>query len=284
MQALWILGGVAIISIIIVTVTIWTKKAKWQQHNKALTSIKQLKSVTSLLQKHRGICAAYLQDNTQSPTAISDLVKQISPLVTNLNYTSMINQQDRWKRFTEHWERLSKSATNLSLENSFLQHTDMVSNLLYLLEDIAEQQHFNKNTFESLPNISLLWRELPFSAEYIGQSRAMGVAVAASGLSTQVDKVKLGYLQTKITELSTQVFLHFKNHGNHTSEQTQLIKFATEACKRLIDVLEQEFLHCAEVKIASQQYFTIASESMDAINRLLDYELQQVEQHLKQSY
>lgn len=256
-------------------------KRQWQQHKRILTKVKKIKLLISLLQKHRGKNAAYIKGDSQAKQVLTGIHIQLKPLIEELNTEPLIYTQERWLSFSDHWPRLASSAGKLSLENSYLQHTDMIANLLYLLEDIAEHEHFNKNTFESLPNISLLWRELPFTVEYIGQSRAMGVVIAATGLSTQVDKVKLGYLEKKITELSSAVLLQFKSKGSHSQEQSQLLLQASKECKKLTSTIKIEFINKADVDMDPDAFFNIASNSMDAINRLLDYELKKVEQYLE---
>jgi hypothetical protein len=275
--------GIALI-VIIVTSILWRQKQHWLQSKTVMQYIIGLKSLIVLLQKHRGMCASYLQGEKKSLKIVNSLEGQISPIVERLRDSKIITQQERWLGFADHWLRLKKHATQLSVESSFKQHTDLINNLLFLLEDIAEKQGFNKSKHSQLPNISLLWRELPFTAEYIGQSRALGMAITTAGVCTQVDKVKLGYLDTKIAELSTHVFKQFKNYGQHTAQQTQFIQLATNKCNELTSLIKNELLAVTTVNISPEQYFKAATESIDAINRLLDSELQGLSEHLKKQY
>lgn len=283
MTLVWIILGTALI-LTSVTIVLWRQKQHWIQCKTVMQHIIQLKSLIVLVQKHRGMSASFLQGEKKSLEVIRQLEGQISPIIERLNSPEIIQQQERWQGFTDHWQRLKKHATQLSVENSFNQHTDLITNLLYLLEDIAEKQGFNKSKLTLLPNISLLWRELPFTAEYIGQSRALGMAITTAGVCTQVDKVKLGYLDTKITQLSAHVFKQFKNHGLHTSQQTQFINLAASNCSQLTNLIRNELLAVTTVNISPEQYFTAATQSIDAINRLLDSELQMLSEHLKNQY
>jgi hypothetical protein len=283
MTILWIFTGIALV-VTIVSSIMWRQKQYWLQCKAVMQHIIQLKSLIILVQKHRGMCASFLQGEKKSLEVIRQLEGQISPIIERLNRPEIINKQERWQGFTDHWQRLKKHATQLSVDGSFKQHTDLITNLLYLFEDIAEKQGFNKSKLTQVPNISLLWRELPFTAEYIGQSRALGMAITTAGVCTQVDKVKLGYLDTKITELSAHVFKQFKNHGLHTPQQTQFIQLAASYCNQLTKLIRNELLAVTTVTISPEQYFTTATESIDAINRLLDSELQALSEHLKKQY
>jgi hypothetical protein len=244
----------------------------------------QLKSLIVLVQKHRGMSASFLQGEKKSFDVLRHIEGQTTPIIERLDQSEIISQQERWQGFVDHWQRLKKHATQLSVDSSFKQHTDLITNLLYLLEDIAEKQGFNKSKLTQVPNISLLWRELPFTAEYIGQSRALGMAITTVGICTQVDKVKLGYLETKITELSSHVFKQFKSYGLHTHQQTECIQMAANYCDRLSSVIRNELLAVTTVNISPEQFFNTATESIDAINRLLDSELQVLSEHLKNQY
>jgi hypothetical protein len=275
MTAISIISALFIIIVIIITIN-WRQKKSWQLYSTSLPNIILLKSLITLLQKHRGMCASYLQGDQDSLKVIKRLSTKITPLVEQLNNTKMVNQHQRWLGFIDHWQRLKNHAIKLSVEKSFEQHTDLVGNLLYLLEDTAEQQGLTKSTFIHIPHISMLWRELPFTAEYIGQSRALGMAVTTAGIATQVDKVKLGYLETKISQLAKDVFQQIQENSSGKSEQQQFIKLASQACIKFTNIINQELLTEKGVTISANDYFAAATWSMDAIHRLLDSELQEL--------
>lgn len=264
-----------LIAVIVVTIT-WNQKKHWQQHSASLPNIILLKSLITLLQKHRGMCASYLQGNQESLEVIKTLSTKIAPMVKQLNSTNMINTHLRWLGFTDHWQRLKKHVLKLSVDKSFTQHTELIINLLYLLEDTAEQQQLDKSTFKHIPHVSLLWRELPFTAEYIGQSRALGMAVTTAGFATQVDKVKLGYLETKISQLAKNVFQQIQENATGKTEQQHFIQLASQACQKFTDIIQKELLNSTTVTIQPSDYFAAATQSMEAIHRLLDSELQEL--------
>lgn len=281
METIIIAVIVAVISLLIVFYIIWTKKQKWLDQQAALEQLFKLKKIIAMTQKHRGLCASYIQGKKEVEGELSNINTAIQPIIGQLNIQDIISQQERWIGYQDHWSRLSKQATQLNLVESFEQHTNLISNLLYLFEDLAEQQHFNQKSYPNNPNIDMLWKTLPFAAEYIGQSRAIGVAIVAKKVSTQVDKVKLGYLETKISQLTESVFTHFSVNQPPSSVMVNLAK---ESCQYFTALLHTELLEVNTVKITSEQYFEAASQAMDAINRLLDSELQTLKCQVKESY
>lgn len=272
------------IIVLIVTLITLKKNRDRQQYNATLPKIIQLRSLITLLQKHRGMCASFLQGDQTSLTVIKTISSKIPHSIEQLDNSPIINQNARWLGFKDHWKRLKDNGITLSLEKSIEQHTDLVTNLLYLLEDIAEQQGLDKTAFEHIPHISLLWRELPFTAEYIGQSRILGTAIISAGLATPDDKVKLGDLETQISQLVKDVFQQIQSNGPVKPEQQQFIQLAIEACQTFTNIIRKELLSNREITIKPSDYFKVATRSIDAIHRLLDSELQGLSVFFKSRY
>lgn len=261
-----------------IALTSWQRKNRWKQFTATLPFIIQLKSLIALLQRHRAMCATYLQGDAESLKTVNNLGSKITTLNAQLGDSASINEHQRWLGYVDHWQRLKTHATQLTVAKSFEQHVDLIANLLYLLEDMAEKQAFDKTTFEHIPHITLLWRELPLTVEYIGQSRAIGMAVTTAGNVTQVDKVKLGYLETKITQLTKDVLQQVKPSD---SQNNQFINLASEACQSFTAIIRNELLAKEQVTITPSDYFNAATKAMDSIHRLLDKELEDLQQFLK---
>jgi hypothetical protein len=275
---------VAIATILIVIQISRSNKNKRATKLNALELLLALRSLIAFTQKHRGMCASYAQGTQSALLEIKHIKRTIEPLIRDLKQQPIICTQERWIGYEDHWGRLSEQATQLSLNDSFEQHTSLIANLLYLFEDIAEQQKFNKETIKDCPNIDLLWQDLPFASEYIGQSRAVGVAIVAKGVCTQVDKVKLGYLETKISQLSHNVFKQLESNQFTQSDQINMLNAAKDLCQSFTALIRSDLLSVSQVTISTATYFEAASLAMDAINRILDAELQVLKEKVIQSF
>ena len=87
----------------------------------------------------------------------------------------------------------------MSVANSFEQHTNIIANLLLLFENIAYIEEFNQKKFSKLPNLSMLWRELPILIEHMGQVQVIAVGVIKEGTCSKLDKLKLHTLLKEMT-------------------------------------------------------------------------------------
>ena len=94
---------------------------------------------------------------------------------------------------------------------------------------------------------------------------------ATKGVSTQIDKVKLGYLCEKINLMSETVFGKL-NQVASVSESSQLQQ-AKQACLQMVCLINEQLIGPDKVSITNQDYFAKASHTMEQCNTLLDNEL-----------
>ncbi len=250
----------------------WFRSQRLQKQRlyDALELIGSVKKIISYTQKHRGLTASYLQGNESVRNELIALKQHISSIADPLRHNDMLKREARWDSYLDHWSRLKGNAEKLTVVTSFQQHTHLIETLLYLLEDVAENIEFGGEQQKN-PQIHFLWHEFPKVIEFIGQARAIGVAVATKGESTQIDKVKLGYLYEKINTLSGQSFdrLSLLQAGSTVSQ----IEQAKQACTTLTQTIREQLINVNKVNLESKQYFDLASNTMDQCNTVLDNEI-----------
>ena len=265
-----ILGLVLLLLGLIAFQWFYSQRKQKQRLYSALELISSLKKVISYTQKHRGLTATYLQGNSEVRNELLALKQEINAITAPLTDNPLLQQEARWDSYQDHWSRLKDNAETLTVPGSFQQHTHLIETLLYLLEDVAENIEFDGEQQKN-PQIHFLWHEFPKVIEFIGQARAIGVAVATKGESTQIDKVKLGYLYEKINTLSSQSFdrLSLLQAGSTLAQ----IEQAKQACKSLTQTIREQLINVDKVQLESKQYFDLASKTMDQCNTVLDNEI-----------
>ncbi|MDC8831118.1 nitrate- and nitrite sensing domain-containing protein [Alteromonas gilva] len=264
---------IAVTLVIVVVVVIKLKLVK----NKRSKLFKQtlfllglIKHIIGLSQKHRGLIATYLQGNQSVAGDIHVLRGKILSATKEARQSYILNAEGRWQSYVDHWQRLESTSMTLSLADSFNQHTSLIETLLYLLQDIAEHLEFADDQ-QKLAGSHFLWSEFPQLVEYIGQARAVGVATATKQQSTQIDKVKLGYLCNKIETMANAVF-------NKMSSRAQAFKGdeitqAKRACEHLVEIINEQLIVPDTVTLAGPDYFALASQTMEQCNHILDNEM-----------
>ena len=265
------LSGMIILLFVLVGIQLSISRKKHKEKVMAtLRMVAIIKRIIGLSQKHRGLTATYLQGNNSVAGELYEIRQNIEALINDANQFALTTSEARWEAYLDHWRRLESTSMQLTPPESFKQHTSLIETLLYLLQDVAEHIEFAE-TDQSVNEAHFLWREFPQLVEYIGQARAVGVATATKGESTQIDKVKLGYLCEKINLMSETVFNKL-NQVARVSESGQLNQFR-QVCLQLVSLINEQLIQPGKVSIANQDYFAKASHTMDQCNTLLDNEL-----------
>ena len=178
---------------------------------------------------------------------------------------------------------MSCSVTNLTADNSFKQPTQFFGNLFYLLEDIAESHFRTVEQLGEFPDISLLWRELLQVSECVGQSRALGTGIATVQVCSRVEKIRLGFLRQKITETAEITYAQLQENQSVGDRQTllSLIEHASKQTRYLCAVIEHELVECESIKLDAKNYFSLATEAINSLNKIFDFKLGELEAFLE---
>lgn len=237
-----------------------------------VTSLTSLHRLIGFVQKHRGMTANYLQGNKSVLNTLKDIRREVTTLRQSLSQSETLIEMHRWKAFEKAWPVLERECETMTPPESFSVHKSLIENLLYLLEDLADTQTLTLARGKSADATNMLWREMPMCVEFIGQARAIGVAVTVKGESSQIDRVKLGYLKQKIDELSVAVFRRLSASGHYSGSRFD-VTGAKIACENLVSTINSEFIRHGKVELSSNDYFEMASKTMDAMNKIIKVEM-----------
>lgn len=270
------------ISLIIVIVFLHkhNKKKLLIKQQLGLKQINLLTQIIAFTQAHRGVSSAILNGDKSMSFKLKELKQKISSVTRLIHHQDLKFTHPRWESYLDHWHRLEQKSdftndTFTVLEN-FNQHTKLIENLLYLLEDVAEDHKLNGNQLTALPNIGFTWRELIRTAEYVGQSRAIGVGIATSQFISQVDKIRLTYLLQQIENTKTHVLANLSAFEPYTFEQTNQIKTANTKLTELHDTINFSLIGTDKITIEPSAYFDLCSQTMSAISSVFNTQITQV--------
>lgn len=243
-----------------------------------LTNIAHIKMLISLVQSHRGLSSAWLNGDKSKVGPLHDLEQKISVEVDYLESQSVIQETSRWFGFTDHWGRLNQQDKNNEPEYSFKQHTILVANLLYLLEDEAERSHLNAICLPDLPSIGFVWRELVVTTETIGQSRAIGTGVATTKTCSSVHKIRLSFLQQNIQKTMNETLSKLSSLERFAKTHSELLNVAKSKMEFFSKTIEHELIGSNAITINQDEYFALASDSIKALDNIFDHQMKQIQQ------
>lgn len=229
--------------------------------------IYQLRELLMRVQQHRGISHGLLNGDLELKSRLLTLKSHINQHIAEFEKNNPHTQPERWNSITEHWaklsvysdKQLSTYSDSLTASNNLQQHNKLILNLLYYIEDTSKQYQLFKQQqiFKQHKPVESAWLQLLFTAESIGQIRAIGTGVAASKTCSSVERIRLNYLchslQQKISDQSVTCHIH--------SVQT------------LLDIVEQQLLQDS-VTTTAEAFFNLASECISSFYKEFDNEHQ----------
>lgn len=270
---------VALFIFIVALVSNNKKKLIKKTQKNGLSTILQLLNLVTNIQKHRGLNAAWIGGDSKAHEQLVTLKKQILVDIKNIHEDKVITDE-RWLAFIDHWHRLLEFNNELTISNSFEQHTSMIRNLIYLIEDTAEFSYLVSDYLPELPNIGFTWRELTAAIETIGQSRAIGTGVAVESFCSSVDKIKLNFLSETIKNLTENTLKQLSYLPNEKSQHDQLINNAMSKMKELNYIIANELIDAPVITVDTLKYFDLATITLQQVSDVFIHQTKQVEQLL----
>lgn len=256
-----------IVTVLVVALTInhqRIKKAKQAQYRQGLHWLKQLSVLLSLIQQHRGLTMAHINGDTSLAGQVSSIKQKVNSQIQRISQTQgTIADNYIWQGITDHWQRLANNYTSYESLYNFNQHCNMVTNILHLIEESAEEHHLQELQHQPDQYANMLWEKLLYSIEHIGQARAVGTAIAAAQSSTSVERIKLNYLKSCVEK----------------SLLAEKQDFDLTIVKDLISTINKQLL-IDKPTINAQDYFGLASQGMQTLLKQFDLYVNNLERLL----
>jgi len=249
----------------------WWRHQQRAQHarchvQETLASCCHLLALATHLQQHRGMSSAWLSGDASFEPRLLDKRRQIDAVFPLLMVSARIESVQAYPCLTANdvslfrfrWQNLLEGLPRMAPETSISQHSFMVAQVLEWLSALGEAR------LEPLagPHLALgmirnYAHRLPALTECLGQARAIGSSVAARHGCTPVARVRLMFLISRAEALLEQAATA-DNHGAFTL-QTRL------TVQEMARTVRTSMLLSHGVVVSPEQYFSIASQAIDAV-------------------
>ncbi|WP_282167496.1 nitrate- and nitrite sensing domain-containing protein [Shewanella japonica] len=272
---IFVISSITLVLMMIVFLRIRKSNSTKTKQKNGVRYIQLLKNLITMVQQHRGLSAAKLNGDNSAQEKLLMLNRKINDQIQQLK-VPLFHQNERWLAFTEHWSRLTAQGKKISVANSFEQHTVMIRNLCYLLEDTAEECYLTADHLPYLNHIGFVWRELVLATESIGQSRALGTGIAVKKVCSSVEKIRLNFLITTMSYTTDNTFKQLSCLPEEQRNHQKLIEYATENVTTLIAVIENDLIKVDKVSVDNNHYFNLASDTIDKMNAIFEHQVEQL--------
>lgn len=149
-----------------------------QQQAQGVLWLQAMRMLITHIQRHRGLSSGVLGGDRSLQGKLEEVRLQVSRDFEQIGSVGdWVKHHQGWQSITQHWARLAGNLHQLSVGRNLDQHNRLIKNILVFVDEIAVVHHLHMAS--SLR--TNIWRDLLTLAEYVGQVRALGTALAASG-------------------------------------------------------------------------------------------------------
>lgn len=246
-----------------------TSRSKYHYQRRALKQYELVLNLIRTIQRHRGLSQGVISGESALQEKLFDVQREISYLIESLNLVLSGKVAERWESFFDHWQRLRGNSVNVEAEDSFQQHNHMINNLLYLAENICNNSDLGHSVDHAKDQT--LWRQLLVLSECIGQSRALGASALARGQASYLELIRFQLLRDNIND---------RLYSLDDALSQEKVRDLEEAVHPVKEALKLFVADVAAYPYSSQEYFAIATLSLEHVTQVLDEELAIMKQKL----
>jgi len=270
-------------------------KNKWLKHitmmEHGMSYISQVRKMLEHLPQHRGMANAFLNGDQSFQEKMNTMQANITNDINTID-KCMTNQSlpltltSRWKQIKNNWNSLKNDLNSISANDSFERHTVIITDILTLTSDCADDTRINAYPDNNLQQIAkTTFNLLPTIIEIIGQSRGIGAGAAAKGSVITAARIKLQFLHDRLTKT-----LATSQHSIETGLQRsnvqfqinqQIISNSISHTNMFLEAIYENMLATAKPQISANDYFAIGSKAFDSNIQLFDAISTALEEDLK---
>lgn len=241
-----------------------------QQQAQGVLWLQAMRMLITHIQRHRGLSGGVLGGDRSLQSMLAEVRLQISQDFEQIGAVGdWVRHHQGWQAITEHWARLVGNLQQLTVSGSLDQHNRLIKNILVFVDEIAVAHHL-QNAGGLRANI---WRDLLTLAEYVGQVRAVGTALAASG----------GSGDDSASSQSRQMLQNLSQEIVATLEVPRC-RLGLDAgnLQRILDFLayvDQQLLR-EGTQVSAADFYYMATQTLDQLFERFDEELAAVNRRL----
>lgn len=246
-----------------------------------MSGIEQVQQVWPLVlevQQHRGLANGYLNGNTASKAQLdekrSEIMSRIEVIEDALDVHQYPDSYTRWTETASRLQELSESYSNLTVSDSFEEHSARIDELLQLIKSIADESGLTLDqSIDTYYMMDLLVNDLPSLVESTAIIRGKGNGALAQGILS-ADVANELRLQKEFTESSIQKvnkvinqFLRLEE-GSYEEFVHQLMGIGTLA-EDYLKLANQNILAADQLTMDPDEFFNQGTEAITSINELI---------------
>jgi len=256
------------------------EEAALVQSHENMKLVLGLRPLFELIPQHRGMSAAFLNGDASFKHKMVDKQAQI-----DTKWAALLDIADSMKHgervvakvrtLANQWAALEKGVFGMTPADSFVEHNQLVSNIIEMASDEAGGTQFNDDDrLTTGPLIKLLSDTLPTLAETMGQGRAIASGMAAKGSLTPGSLSELISRTDRIANLSPTVKRAISMVEQGSEHMSALLAPSasqiTAGTDAYLGFMKTRILDAETLTVKADEVFDVSSTSIDSVFAFYD--------------
>lgn len=260
---------ILLIAAIVIFICARHKSERYQQLQGVLW-VQAMRVLLSHVQQHRGLSSGVIGGAESLKGKLEEIQQQVSRDFEHIgSLGEWVVAHEQWRVITQHWARLAGNLSQLSVSENIAQYNRLIKNILVFVDDVTATHHLGPHSAFK----SIIWRELLTLAEYIGQTRAVGTALAAR--SKSVEDADLSHVYKDMGLLSHDIFVTL----NEPRCRSELDPDCLQEILDLLVYTDANLLRAGPI-VSASEYYAESTRVLDDIYARFDEELRKVHRSL----
>ena len=248
--------------------------AKHEQ--KGVIPIAKLLQLIRVAQNHRGLSASYLAGNTKMLGKLQNKVEEVDRAVAAVDIAFNASLNDRalllaWSQAKSDWHVLKLQVRDRSVDHpkSFTAHTALLTKQLSLLDQLLDYFGLTLDPHgDSYFLINAALVQMPAVAETLGQVRAIGTGMLASGSTSDAERGRLRELLARVTDQQELLDLNLKKASRFNATLGASVAAAAadanNKTRNAIAFTHLEIIQASNPAIESDYFYDLLTNAIDA--------------------
>lgn len=222
-------------------------------------------------QKHRGLHSSVLNGAKELTSARNqagqDLSKAIESLRSEMKHRPTLKADDAVAQIHSHWQSLLTNRDQLSAADSFAKHTEMVKEILLLVDRIADNSGLTFSPDGASYFLMLMTTDTILNLnENVAVARGLGTSILAKGTLTAQDKITLIGRQSQIkasiekNRATMNKLLAINSSYASDGEKLRALELKTMAALQL---MSEKIIDAEKLSFSAPEYFQKLTEIID---------------------
>lgn len=266
---------------------------KLEQQHMGLIQINGIRNFLQYIPQHRGMTNGYLNGDASFKSKILDKRKTI-----NNNFDKAIEiarssqnafgTETKITKLRKQWKSLESQAFNLEAPDSFKRHTNLITKVLGLIQEISDDSKLSlANKLDEKYLLDSITQHIPFITEEMGKARGLGNGIVSAKKITPLQHQKLSELLVNIKVTNDALDRGFEKIYSVNKELKEKLKSDSDRLsKQLINfkININSVLNNSFSGFTSKEYFESGTSPINTAFKIFDTIIPELENNISTDY